>query len=262
MSEQLDQIYNLIKEGQKQEAIARLEPLIREDRDNEDAWWMLVNATDDSAAKRNALNNVLRLTSNETRQTKAEALLIQLDDPYDFDVDVPESTRMSAYQELDDAPQKKSRGGLSCATISLIIVGLIGVCACAGIFALMPAVGGIMDALTYPQNYNNRGLLESDAEFSSFLSEESSHDGYSYSGNTGDQIIINLDYQSLGSPLIVIFKEGEEVPITFAQPETSGIVNFAYALPSSGDYLVVVSGFEFFGQEFGLGDYTMEVEIR
>lgn len=262
MSEQLDQVYKLIKTGQNQEAIALLEPLIREDRDNEDAWWMLANASDDSAAKRNALNNVLRLTSNETRQTKAETLLQELDEPYDFDIDVPASEGMSAYQELDDAPQKKSRSGLSCATISLIFVGIIGVCACAGIFALMPAVGGIMDALTYPQSYNNMGLLEDNAEFTGFLSEESSRDGYSYSGNTGDQIIISLDYQSLGSPLIVVFGEDTEVPLTFAQPETSGVIDFAYALPLSGNYLIVVSGFKFFGEEFGLGDYTMEVEIR
>ena len=262
MSEQLDQAYKLIKEGQKQEAIELLEPMIRADRNNEDAWWMLANATNDAAAKRNALNNVLRLTSNEARKTKSETLLQQLDDPYDFDVDVPEKTGMSAYQELDTAPQKKSGGGLSCATISLIIVGIIGVCACAGIFAIGSAAGGIVQALTYPQSYNDMGLLEEDAEFAGFLSEESSRDGYSYSGNTGDQIIIDLDYESIGSPLIVIFQENTEVPITFAPPETSGSVSFAYALPSSGDYLIVVNGFEFLGQSFGFGDYTMEVEIR
>ena len=262
MNEQLDNAYKLIKSGQKQEAIELLEPLIRENRDNEDAWWMLANATNDVAAKRNALNNVLRLTSNDTRRIKADTLLLQLDDPYDFDFDTPAKTGMSSYQELDDVPQKKSGGGLSCATISLIIVGIIGVCACAGIFAIGSAAGGIMQALTYPQSYNDMGLLEEDAEFSGFLSEESSRDGYSYSGNPGEQIIISLDYESLGSPLIVIFEEDTQVPITFAPPEASGNVDFAYALPESGDYLIMVNGFEFLGQEFGYGDYTMEVEIR
>ena len=164
MSEQLDQIFNLIKAGQKQEAIAQLEPLIRADRDNEDAWWMLANATEDPAAKRNALNNVLRLTSNETRKTNAETLLTQLDDSYGFDIDVPAPGKLSAYQELDEVPKKKSSAGLSCATISLIFVAIIGVCACAGIFALMPAIGGIMDALTYPDDYRNMGFMEDDAD--------------------------------------------------------------------------------------------------
>ena len=263
MSEQLNQAYKLIKEGQKQEAIELLEPLIREDRNNEDAWWMLANATNDEAAKRNALNNVLRLTSNETRKTKAETLLQQLDDPFDFDidVDVPASSGLSAYQELDDVPQKKS-GGLSCATISLILVGIIGVCACAGIFAIGSSAGGIMQAVTYPQSYNNTGSLEDDSEFTGVLSEESPRDGYSYSGNTGDQIIISLDYESIISPLIVIFEENTDVPPTVVPPETSGSVNFAYALPSSGDYLIMVNGFKFLGQEFGFGEYSMEIEIR
>jgi len=76
MSEsQLRRAYELIKEGREQEAIGIIEPLIRFDPDNEDAWWLLANATEDADSKRNALNNVLRLSGNPTRVEKAQQML-------------------------------------------------------------------------------------------------------------------------------------------------------------------------------------------
>ena len=47
MNEQLNHADDLIKQGQIQEAIDIIEPIIRNDRDNEDAWWLLANATED-----------------------------------------------------------------------------------------------------------------------------------------------------------------------------------------------------------------------
>lgn len=68
--EQLDRAYTLIKDGQLQEAISIIEAVIRADRENENAWWLLANATNDPAAKQNALNNVIRLTENTTALIK------------------------------------------------------------------------------------------------------------------------------------------------------------------------------------------------
>lgn len=265
MSEQLDSAYNLIKQGQKQEAIDLLEPLIRADRDNEDAWWLLANASDDSSAKRNALNNVLRLTDNDNRKIKAQTLLQRLnDDPFDFDIESAPmsgitSSGMRDYKALDEAKRAKS-GGMG--KIALILVGIFGVCALFSCIGIYWAAGGIMQALTYSQDYDNMGILTEDTTVNGELSTESSRDGFIYSGDADDTFILTVDYESLGSPIITIFDESSQEIKAYSQPDTGGSVTFSFTLPTDGDYLITINGFKFVGQEFGMGEYTMEFESR
>lgn len=262
MNEQLNHAYDLIKQGETQEAIEIIEPIIRADRDNEDAWWLLANATSDSNAKRNALNTVLRLSTNESRKEKAQTLLHQLDDPFDFDIE-PESkpVGMSEYVPLDETPKKESKGRFSCATISLIIVGIIGVCGLFGCFGIYSAAGGIIQALSYPQSYDDMGVLEDNTQIIGELSAEELRDGYQFDGREGDRIVISVDYEGIASPLIVIFDE-DQLPVAFSQPETTGVANISFTVPETSDYLITVNGFEFFGQEFGFGEYSLEFEIQ
>lgn len=260
MNEQLNHAYDLIKQGQTQEAIEIIEPIIRNDRDNEDAWWLLANATQDIDAKRNALNNVLRTTENDSRKDKAETLLRQLDDPFDFDIPTTNTVGMSEYVAVDDVP-KKSSGRFNCATISLIIVGLIGACGLFGCFAIYSASGGIIQTMTYPQSYDDMGVVSESAEFEGNLSAEASRDGYFYGGRAGDVINLTVDYDGVASPLIVIF-DGDQLPVAFSQPATTGQASISFSVPETDDYLITVNGFDFFGQEFGFGDYTLEFEVR
>jgi hypothetical protein len=58
---QLQEAYQLIKSGNKQDATRLLLAVLKEDRDNADAWWLLANATTDTDKQRQALNQVLRL---------------------------------------------------------------------------------------------------------------------------------------------------------------------------------------------------------
>ncbi len=262
MNEQLNRAYDLIKQGDTQEAIEIIEPIIRADRDNEDAWWLLANASSDASAKRNALNTVLRLTSNESRKEKARTMLHQLDDPFDFDIEItPEQVSMGEYVALDETPKKESNGRFSCATISLIIVGIIGVCGLFGCFAIYSAAGGIIQALSYPQSYDDMGVLEDDTQITGELSAEASRDGYQYNGREGDNLAISVDYDGMASPLIVIFDE-DQLPVAFSQPETTGTANISFTVPDTSNYLITVNGFEFFGQEFGFGEYNLEFETR
>jgi pre-peptidase len=60
--QQMQQVYQLIKSGQKQQAIQVLLPILKADRDNADAWWLMANAVSDNPERaRQALENVLRL---------------------------------------------------------------------------------------------------------------------------------------------------------------------------------------------------------
>ena len=127
---------------------------------------------------------------------------------------------MSEYVAIDEVP-KKSSGRFNCATISLIIVGLIGACGLFGCFAIYSSAGGIIQAMTYPQSYDDMGVVSEDAEFEGDLSEEVPRDGYFYNGHAGDVINITIEYDSIASPVIVIFDQ-DELPVAFTQPETTG----------------------------------------
>lgn len=58
---QLQEAYQLIKSGNKQDATRLLLAVLKENRDSADAWWLLANATSDTDKQRQALNQVLRL---------------------------------------------------------------------------------------------------------------------------------------------------------------------------------------------------------
>lgn len=106
------------------------------------------------------------------------------------------------------------------------------------------------------------GSLEPNTTDSSTLSREAPRDAYLYRGEVGDTILVTADYEGIGSPLIIIFDVTTQVPVAFSQPEASGAVSLSFVLPAGGDYLITVTAFEFLGQEFGYGDYTLEFELR
>jgi hypothetical protein len=263
MSEQLNQAYNLIKEGQNQAAIDILEPLIRSERDNEDAWWLLANASNDPAAKRNALSNVLRLTNNETRKTKAQAILQQLDDdPFDFDIGQPQKVGMSSYQALDDVAQKKS-SGLSCATISLILVGIVGVCACIAGFGIYSIFGDMFKFISAPSDYIDYGVIEDGDSLTGELTTDAPTAGYQYTGTEGEVLSIEVSSNAETAPFIVIYNLETQIFISLSQTqyyETEASTTIE--LPSTGDYLVTVRSMNFLDNNVGIGEYTIEFDIQ
>ncbi len=153
MSErQLERAYQLIKEGREQDAFDILEPVIADNPDNADAWWLLANATDDLSSKERALEEVLRIGSSPERDIKAREMLkavreIQGDmsDPAPEPVSMPRQTgNQSAPRRkirgIDDDPRKKTsseKSGCGAARIALILVGTVSA------FACMLCVGGL-----------------------------------------------------------------------------------------------------------------------
>lgn len=72
----LASIAALISRGQHKEAITQLHPILKANRDNTDAWWLLAQALEnDPDAAGRALKNVLRLRPNDTQ---AQAMLTRL----------------------------------------------------------------------------------------------------------------------------------------------------------------------------------------
>lgn len=78
-SRALEQAFENIEAGRPDDAIPLLEPIVADDPDNLDAWWMLVHALSDPQAARRALNNVLRLDPD---YPGAAALLDTLNEKY------------------------------------------------------------------------------------------------------------------------------------------------------------------------------------
>jgi hypothetical protein len=260
--EQLDRAYSLIKSGQTQEAIDIIETIIRADRDNENAWWLLVNATDDPAAKRNALNNVIRLTQNAQRADKARVMLQSLDnDSYGFDNKPTIQAGRTAYQGSEKAQQSSGRSG--CGKIVIAAMAIIGLCACISIIGLFWAARPIFDAIQIPDSYDNQGILEGSLNTEGSLRADSPVDGYIYQGIAGETLDIRVDSTNQFPPFIFIYDTDTGVPIGFAQGQTpNSPAQLSIVIPETGDYLITVYALTLLGQDMGYGDYSMSFEVR
>jgi hypothetical protein len=73
---QLQQAYDLIEADKLDEARAILEPIVAEEKDNADAWWLYAHAVNEPDIARGALQNVLRIDPN---YPEANSLLTMLE---------------------------------------------------------------------------------------------------------------------------------------------------------------------------------------
>jgi tetratricopeptide (TPR) repeat protein len=71
--------YELIEEEKLTEAEALLKPILEQEPDNADAWWLYAHAVSDPETARDALNQVLKLDGS---YEGAQELLVQLNDHY------------------------------------------------------------------------------------------------------------------------------------------------------------------------------------
>lgn len=71
----LAQAYELIESGKPEEARAILEPMLAQEKNNADAWWIYAHAVDDPVVAREALRNVLRLDPHYPGAAQLEATL-------------------------------------------------------------------------------------------------------------------------------------------------------------------------------------------
>lgn len=100
-SRALEQAFEHIEAGRPDDAVPLLEPLVADDPDNLDAWWMLVHAFSDPQDARRALSNVLRLDPD---YPGAAALMETLNEKYPAPR-VRQIEAVSAPETMPEAPQ-------------------------------------------------------------------------------------------------------------------------------------------------------------
>jgi hypothetical protein len=69
-NDQLQQAYQLIRAGSRQEAVQILMSVLKADQSNADAWWLLANAVTDPSQQRRALNEVLKRRPGDEKATR------------------------------------------------------------------------------------------------------------------------------------------------------------------------------------------------
>lgn len=159
INQQLQQVYEAIKAGRKQEAISILRPILEANPDQANAWWLMANAQQDPQAIREALENVLRLRPDND---KAQQMLAKLDaryprkpkppaDEFDFDVQddpfggeeyVPRQrpAASAAPGQVTVVKGTSSSGSSNKVLLILAVIGVAAFVACGACFAL-PALG-------------------------------------------------------------------------------------------------------------------------
>jgi|GEM_PF-2223026 len=73
--DQLRQAFALLKQGEKRQATQIVQDVIKQDRSNVSAWWLLANVLDDPTRKQKALEKVLSLDANHSRAQQMLASL-------------------------------------------------------------------------------------------------------------------------------------------------------------------------------------------
>lgn len=100
-SSALVRAFELVEAGRPDEARALLEPVLAEQPNNADAWWVYAYAVPEPADARRALRNVLRINAN---YPGAQQLLSTLEEQYPAEVPViqPLSTTASAPEPVEE----------------------------------------------------------------------------------------------------------------------------------------------------------------
>lgn len=259
--EQLQQAYQLIQNDQQQAAIDILEPFLKDHPNNEDAWWLFANATDNHSQKREALNKVLALSSRENRLTKARIMREQLDDTtFDFDIQPATPRSQSPYRALDRVTPPTKRG-LSCANIILLTTGIIGMCACVTSLAFYFLFGDMRVALTYPESFGTLETITVDETINDDLTTQQPVDGFLYQGTADETIQIVLSTEADFAPIIVVFDEAEQ-PIEFMTPGSSQLMSLNFTPPDDAQYTITVRAFNFIGMPLGFDDYELTIQSQ
>jgi len=286
-NQQLQQAYEAIKAGRKQEGVSILLPILKADSDNANAWWLMANALREPDDIREALENVLRLRPSHD---KAQQMLDKLNaryprkpkppaDEYAFDENDP-----FANEEYDPHYQQRPRAasgaavtvvkgqtsGSSAAPIALAIVGVIAAVAC-GACLLLPTLGISLFARQVDQIINDPTLaaaIQEVAGGSATLGEYINKgtvrrgqtvqgtvdtfddDGWVFNADGGEQLTIELTARdSALDPQLYVYQPNG---LLLAENDdidfmTNTNSRLQVTLPTGGAYVIVVSAFSLGG---------------
>jgi hypothetical protein len=242
MEEQLNRAYELIKAERFEEARNLLEPFIRANRDNADVWWLYANATEDPAAKRNALQNILRIGTNEVREDKVYAMLTEL-----------QKDDLFALPERKS--KRESRPGSNRSRWMVGFLSIFGLFICIACFAIMQ----LGNRLAYrPTSYENMGVATAGEILSGTVDAQSDWDGYTFEGRGGETITVTVESKSGDFPPYVFLYRPDDTLVWYTNDTGPTVNRMRVDLPTSGTYVLIVR--TFIG--LGGGDYEMTIATR
>lgn len=241
MKEQLDRAYSLLRDGQSAEALLLLENLIREDPENEDAWWIYANGVTETEAKKNALHHVLRLSQNAERLSKAKSMLQGHEqDPYNFEKPAPNPAR----------PLKADNGF---GRFILMGIGALGLFACIGCTFFYNLR---LSFTEMPETFVDMGELSIGDALEGNLEADDSH-AYELNLEAGQAVRIVVQPREANESLFTISLYDSERNLVGAMNETAlGLSAMTVEIPETGDYILIVRPFLGLG-----GEYTVTIEL-
>lgn len=272
---QLQQIYQLIKTGQNEAAVASLRSILTVEPNNADAWWLMANAATDLSEQRAAVERVLLLRPDHKQAQEKQASLRAAEE---FRFDEPEKPKrdFSNAPPVIAPPQKSGTNPL---VIILAVVGGLALLICGVCFVLsiqgatlfgsaiatlaesvtsLPgAFNSFEDDLTDISNLRMQGSITRGNRVTGQLTSPFGYDGYTFSGETGQNLTITVTTNDTDFlPRVALYDPSGSLiesggGLNFESTEDATITE---RLPNSGTYTIVVSGF------VSAGSYTLQVD--
>jgi hypothetical protein len=224
---QLQEAYQLLKRGRKVQAEAILQPIVEEEPDNADAWWLLANALSDVDAKRDAAERVLRLRPDHAKARLMLQRLKKMDEIEDSLSDILEMPYVESSPEASGqrVVVTKPKGQNNTLLIVLAVFGVLGVIcvviAALGIFGsamifervisdpeVASIIGELSEMTTYitlPETVDWRGAMEP-GETVEGSASNGEPDGWTFNVSRGESYTIEADAASEDfDPIIYLY---------------------------------------------------------
>lgn len=167
----IQEAYSLIRSGKKHAAVDLLLPILRDDKDNLNAWWVLANALDDREEIRQALEQVIRLDPDHIPANNRLAKMDEEDGFNGYDEFALDDDRLDPYTKPKRVVLNKSQSNSNVGKI-LAIIGIIFVVLCGACFIFLAAgtlvFGGIASEAMNDPNF--RQAFEEISQFGELMS--------------------------------------------------------------------------------------------
>ena len=275
---QLQQVYQLIKNGDKEEAVSVLRRLLTVDPNNADAWWLMANAVSDPAEQRSAVEKVLLLRPDHAQ---AREKLQQLKAASEFRFD--DSSSAVGFMDAPEKPKRDqpilmqpAKKGTNPVLIILAIIGVVALLICGVCFVIttqgMNMFGQVMATVvsgitsmpgSFPQDLSGISNVQSNPKINigdtvtGQLNSIGSVEGYTFSGETGQNITITVSTQDKDFLPEVGLYDPSGTLVDSNSVFSAGNNQDATVtarLPTSGTYTIVVRGF------FSQGKFMLAVQ--
>lgn len=151
INQQLDKAFNLVKEGEKRQAIIIIKEILKQEPENVSAWWLMANALSDEDEKINCLERVLVL---DPSHQKAQKLMDKLNP--DLTPSIAEIME-SPFPEHQSSfvPKNKNEFEPETKKNKYLVYGLLGVAVLAVLFFGFTMLSGLGTLEDSPSSYSS-----------------------------------------------------------------------------------------------------------